>query len=179
MMPCGRLRGTARQGLGAGGMATKLEAATTARRAGTEVLIANGGETDVLLRIAAGEPLGTRFRAQYTPPENRKRWILAGAVNSGSIVVDRGAAQALRTQGRSLLPAGVMAVEGEFDRGIRFLILYREAGPGSAAAEIARGSHGTRVTSCDASRVATRTGSWRSWGMYGPVAVHRNDMIVL
>ncbi len=174
------LAGDSQTGLGVGGMATKLEAATTARRAGTEVLIANGGETDVLLRIAAGEPLGTRFRAQYTPPENRKRWILAGAVNSGSIVVDQGAAQALRTQGRSLLPAGVMAVEGEFDRGDTVPILYREAGPGSAAAEIARGvtrypsDELRRIKGCHSDRIVEVLGY-----TYGPVAVHRNDMIVL
>lgn len=172
------LAGDSQTGLGVGGMATKLEAATTARRAGTEVLIANGGETDVLLRIVGGESLGTRFRAQDTPPENRKRWILAGVVNGGSIVVDQGAAQALRTQGRSLLPAGIAAVEGEFDRGDTVPILFRE--PGSVAAEIARGvtrypsDELRRIKGCHSDRVVEILGY-----TYGPVAVHRNDMIVL
>jgi glutamate 5-kinase len=103
-------------------MVTKLEAAATARRAGTEVVIALGHEPNVLLRLVDADPsgsqhllptdtcgsvreaLGTRFLALETPPENRKRWILAGVVNSGHIVVDSGAAHALRHKGRSLSP---------------------------------------------------------------------------
>ena len=109
--------GGSRTGLGVGGMATKLEAALVARRAGTEVIIAQGSEPNILLRIADGEAVGTRFVALDTPPENRKRWILAGAINAGAIIVDAGAARALRYEGRSLLPAGIVAVEGSFDRG--------------------------------------------------------------
>ncbi len=103
--------------LGTGGMFTKLQAADLARRCGTRVIIADGGETDVLIRLAAGEKLGTCFAPLTTTMESRKRYILArGRKVRGSITIDAGAARALR-KGGSLLPVGVTAVSGEFDCG--------------------------------------------------------------
>ncbi|MBN2003691.1 MAG: glutamate 5-kinase [Anaerolineae bacterium] len=168
------LAGDSRSGLGVGGMVTKLQAATVARRAGVDVIITSGQIPDVIVRAAQGESLGTRFPALSTPPENRKRWILAGAVNSGHIVVDDGAAQALRYGGRSLLPAGIAAIEGSFDRGDTVAVRT------SANLEIARGL--TRYSSEELARlkgihsedIAATLGY-----TYGAVAVHRNDMILL
>ncbi len=168
------LAGGSRSGLGTGGMVTKLEAATIARRAGTHVVIADGRERNVIPRIVSGEKLGTHFSAIDTPLENRKRWILAGAVNSGHIVVDAGAAHALRHQGRSLLPAGIVAVEGTFERGDTVSILDE------TGAEFARGmvrypsQDLDRIKGCHSEHIAERLGY-----TYGVVAVHRNDLILL
>jgi len=168
------LAGDSRSGLGVGGMVTKLQAATIARRAGVDVIITSGKLPNVIVRAAQGEALGTRFPALDTPPENRKRWILAGAVNSGYIVVDDGAAQALRYGGRSLLPAGVSAVEGVFDRGDTVAIRS------SANAEIARGL--TRYASTELARLKGRHSEAIADILgytYGAAAVHRNDMVLL
>jgi glutamate 5-kinase len=103
-------------GLGTGGMATKLMAADLARRSGTGCVIARGSEPDVLLRIARGEKLGTRILPTASAVESRKRYILSGSQSPGKLTVDVGAARAL-ARGGSLLPVGVTAVEGSFERG--------------------------------------------------------------
>ncbi len=104
-------------GQGRGGMITKLQAARLATASGTDVVIAHGRERDVLVRLAIGEELGTLFPASVDRLEGRKRWLLAGLSLRGSIVVDEGAARALRSGRASLLPAGVKAVQGQFQRG--------------------------------------------------------------
>jgi len=104
-------------GRGVGGMVTKLQAARLAIAGGTDVVIADGREREVLIRLARGEELGTFFPSRVDRMESRKRWMLAGLSLKGSIAVDAGASRALREQGRSLLPAGVRDVEGDFQRG--------------------------------------------------------------
>ena len=104
-------------GQGRGGMRAKVDAASRAATAGTTVVIADGAEPDALLRIARGEPLGTRFPARATGVESRKRWLLSGVSTVGEISIDAGAAAALRRDGRSLLPAGIVGVQGRFLRG--------------------------------------------------------------
>jgi acyl-CoA reductase-like NAD-dependent aldehyde dehydrogenase len=108
--------------MGTGGMATKLQAADLARRSGTMVVIADGGEPEVLTRIAAGENLGTRFYPVATAVESRKRYILAGGRAPGRVRIDAGAAQALQQEG-SLLPVGVTVVEETFERGDTIQVL--------------------------------------------------------
>ncbi len=102
---------------GVGGMATKLQAARLATGGGTEMAIAAGTEADVLVRLASGESVGTLFPSTIDRMESRKRWMLAGLSVKGSIVVDAGAAKVLRHENKSLLPAGVRDVKGEFLRG--------------------------------------------------------------
>jgi glutamate 5-kinase len=102
---------------GTGGMVTKLQAARLATAGGTDVVIANGLEPDVLPRLVQGEALGTLFPSTADRMESRKRWILSGLSIKGSVVVDEGAAKALRERKTSLLPAGVKDVCGEFQRG--------------------------------------------------------------
>jgi len=111
-----RLAGGTR-GRGVGGMATKLQAARLALAGGTDVVIADGREREVLIRLAWGEEIGTFFLSSVDRMESRKRWMVAGLSLKGSIAVDAGASRALREQGRSLLPAGVSDVEGDFERG--------------------------------------------------------------
>jgi glutamate 5-kinase len=168
------LAGDSAGGLGVGGMATKLQAADIARRAGAEVVIASGREPDIILRAVNGEPVGTRFPALETPLENRKRWIFGGTTPGGRIIVDAGAARALRENGKSLLPAGLIAVEGDFRRGDTVLIV------GPRGRDLARGiarydSHDLQqIKGCRSDQIADRLGY-----AFGPVAVHRNDMILL
>ncbi len=103
--------------LGTGGMATKLQAADIARRAGIEVVIAAGSAPNVVCDSVSDEPHGTRFLPCEEALENRKRWILAGPAASGDIVIDSGAANAVVGKGSSLLAKGVTIVHGSFARG--------------------------------------------------------------
>jgi glutamate 5-kinase len=161
-------------GLGVGGMATKLQAADVARRAGADVVIAAGREPDVIRRIVQGEGLGTRFPALAVPLEHRKRWIFAGRTPKGCLIVDEGAAQALTRAGSSLLPAGIRAVEGQFERGDTVSIV------GSGREELARGIARYDSRELDeiighrSSEIAGRLGHDN-----GPVVVHRNDLILV
>lgn len=159
---------------GTGGMATKLQAADTARRSGVDVIIAAGRAPDVIGRIAAGEAVGTRFPALDTPLENRKRWILGGPRPDGHIHVDAGAARALCVGGRSLLPAGITAVDGSFRRGDTVRIL--DPNHHEIARGITRyGAHELdRIRGLHSDEIEARLGY-----AYGPVAVHRNDLTLM
>jgi len=111
-------RGSA-NAFGRGGMQTKLEAARSAARSGAATVVCNGNTRDVLLRVAGGEALGTLF-APAGPKQrmaSRKHWLAYTTRTRGKIVIDAGAARALVERGRSLLPAGVVAVEGSFQIG--------------------------------------------------------------
>ncbi len=99
---------------GTGGMRTKLEAVQTAARAGTHVVIADGSQPDILLRMIKDEEVGTLFLSGPRL-KSRHRWILNSAPK-GSITVDQGAERAL-CDGKSLLPKGVTAVKGSFHSG--------------------------------------------------------------
>jgi len=110
-----RLAGKAISDRSRGGMVTKLQAAKLATGSGVDVVIANGREPDVLPRLAAGESIGTLFPATVDRMESRKRWIRAGIAPRGRILVDDGAVRALTEERRSLLPAGVLSVEGRFE----------------------------------------------------------------
>lgn len=100
-----------------GGMYTKLKAARICMASGVPMVIANSAEKDVIRRIVEGETLGTLFVPREEKMHARKKWIAFGTLTQGSVVIDTGAQQALLNRGKSLLPSGVVAVEGEFDRG--------------------------------------------------------------
>ena len=103
--------------MGTGGMSTKIEAARLATASGVNVVIADGRETEVITRLAQGEAIGTRFVPAASRLESRERWMLSGLSTRGRLIIDDGAVQALTQQSKSLLPAGVKAVEGEWGRG--------------------------------------------------------------
>lgn len=103
--------------LGTGGMGTKLLAAHMAMNSGIPMVIAHGGEERVIERTLAGELLGTLFLPQQGRLAAKKRWIAYGPAPQGSLRVDAGAAEALLKGGKSLLPAGVTEVEGDFEAG--------------------------------------------------------------
>lgn len=103
--------------LGRGGMVTKLAAARSAARSGAHTVIAHGRSTDVLLRLARGESVGTLLKADLAPLDARKRWIAEQLRAKGELSVDAGASQAIIHRGVSLLPAGVTDASGTFRRG--------------------------------------------------------------
>jgi glutamate 5-kinase len=160
---------------GTGGMRTKLEAADLATRAGVETAVVGGALPDVVLRVARGERCGTTFLARPgTRLEARKRWILAETVKAARIAVDGGAEQALRRDGRSLLPAGIVAVEGAFERGQTVRICSRE-GQELACGLVRYGAADLRLI---AGKKSARIGEVLGYD-YGAEAVHRDDMVLL
>lgn len=112
-------------GLGTGGMVTKLQAADLARHSGAEVVITHGSIENILLRLAHGEALGTHFAAAINKLEGRKRRLLSGSRPKAEIVIDNGAIQALQN-GSSLLPAGMIKVAGQFERGDAVRVVSEE-----------------------------------------------------
>jgi glutamate 5-kinase len=106
-------------------MYTKIQAADLARRSGTRVVITKGSIPNVIIRVTAGESLGTQFEPLVSNLESRKRFILAGPKSSGVITIDTGAEKSLKKGKSSLLPVGVIRVEGEFERGETVLILNK------------------------------------------------------
>lgn len=168
------IAGGAGSARGTGGMRTKIQAADLATRSGTTVVIASGMEPDVILRVAADERLGTRFPATATHPDARRRWILAETARSSRLIVDDGAVNALVRQGKSLLPAGITAVEGDFDRG-QTVRIYAPDGR-----EIARGLVQYRAADLRAIKGLRSTQIAEALGYdYGPEVVHRDDMVIL
>jgi glutamate 5-kinase len=111
------MAGGAGSAIGRGGMLTKVLAAKRAAGSGASTAIAWGREPDVLVRLAAGEPIGTLLEATTAKMAARKQWMADHLQLRGSVAIDAGAAQKLRSEGKSLLPIGVVAVDGEFARG--------------------------------------------------------------
>ncbi|MGB8366131.1 MAG: glutamate 5-kinase [Rhizomicrobium sp.] len=140
------MAGESVSGVGRGGMASKLIAAKIATAAGADVLIARGAIANPLASIRDGAR-ATRFRSGGTPAAARKRWIAGNLKAQGTLVIDEGAARAL-AQGKSLLPAGVRAIEGAFERGDA--VAVRDA----QGREIARGL--VAYGAADALRIAGR-----------------------
>lgn len=168
------LAGDSKSGLGVGGMATKLQAADLARRAGTDVVIAAGSAPNVIQRVVDGHSVGTRFPALDARPESRKRWILAGPKLAGEVVVDRGAVHALCHRGRSLLPAGIVQVKGVFQRGDTVTI-HDENRTAFARGIVVYSSDSLRqLIGCHSDDIENRLGY-----SYGPTIIHRNDMVLL
>jgi glutamate 5-kinase len=160
-------------GLGTGGMITKLQAADLARRSGAKVVIARGSDPDVIVRIALDEPLGTRFHAVSSVVEGRKRYILAGGRTSGLVIIDEGAEKALRNGG-SLLPVGLTQVNGTFERGDALRILS------ISGQEIGRGL--TNYASSDLIRLIGKKSEEieKTLGfVYADEVIHRSNMVLL
>lgn len=119
--------------LGRGGMYTKVMAAKRAARSGTATLIASGREPNVLPRLFAAENLGTLLVPDLEPMTARKQWLAGHLQARGYLTLDAGAVKVVTQQGRSLLPVGVIKVEGQFKRG-ELVVCQDESGR-----EIARG----------------------------------------
>jgi len=103
--------------LGRGGMLSKIKAARKVTAAGVPMIIAQGTKPDILLRLFSGEAHGTYFAPQEKKMKRRKCWIAYSLTPKGSLILDAGAEQALLHNGKSLLPSGIVDVEGEFNEG--------------------------------------------------------------
>jgi glutamate 5-kinase len=155
-------------------MVTKLEAAKLATDSGVAVVIADGRETDVLSRIANGEAVGTFFPSRMSKMESKKRWLLSGLASKGKLIVDEGAALALEKQNKSLLPAGVVEVRGDFHRGDTVDIL--DSAGKRVGCGICNYSSGDMIVikGAHSGKISVLLGY-----EYGAEVIHRNNMVVL
>ena len=169
-----RMAGGAGSDLGTGGMLTKILAGKRAARSGAHTVICSGHEDNVLLRLAAGEAIGTQLVAQQAPLDARRQWLADHLQLHGGLVLDTGAIKALREDGKSLLPVGVTAVTGEFARG-EVVALVNGNGD-----EIARGlanysaSEARRIQGKPSSAIEATLGY-----MDEPELVHRDNLVML
>ncbi|HOF18572.1 MAG TPA: glutamate 5-kinase [Phycisphaerae bacterium] len=160
-----------RSRLGSGGMGSKMTAAGMVVKAGEAAVIANARTPDVLVRLLAGEKLGTVFAPARRRLSSRRRWIGQAAKTSGRIVVDDGAARAVLEKGKSLLPSGITAVDGTFRKGDTVAVLDRQG------REIARGmtnysaAQVLKIKGLKSSQIAKALGE----SPYDEV-IHRNNM---
>ena len=160
--------------LGSGGMLTKVLAAKRAARSGACTIIASGREDDVLVRLASGVSIGTELGARYPVLTARKQWLADHLQLKGQVTVDAGAVRALRKEGKSLLPVGVMQVRGEFARGDVVSCL------GPDGQEVARGL--VNYSSTEARQIAGKPSSEIAAALgfiEEPELIHRDNMVVL
>jgi glutamate 5-kinase len=161
-------------GVSVGGMATKLQAAKKAAASGVAMVIANGREPGVLARILAGEPVGTYFAPKAERLAARKRWIAFAVPPQGRLTVDAGALAALTRHKKSLLPAGVVAVEGDFASGEVVAV------QGAGGREFARGvvnfdaEELRKIQGAQTSEIETRLG-YKSFDE----VIHRDNLVIL
>jgi glutamate 5-kinase len=167
------MAGGAGSSIGRGGMITKVLAARRAAQSGASTVVCSGREPDALIRLARGEPLGTEFVAQTPRLAARKQWLAGQVQLRGAVSVDAGAVRALRDDGKSLLPIGVLEVSGEFERGELVAVL------GPDGAELARGL--INYGAADARRIARRP-SADIEGLLGfveePELIHRDNLVL-
>ncbi|WP_251979133.1 glutamate 5-kinase [Salinicola avicenniae] len=160
--------------LGRGGMATKLRAARLAARSGAVTAIASGRQPAVLNRLLDGESLGTLLHPDHAPLAARKRWLAGQLQVRGTLTLDAGAVEVLRSQGSSLLPVGVRRVQGVFKRG-DMVVCVDEQG-----ARVAKGL--VNYASADAARLLGQP-SQRIAEILGyveaPELIHRDNLVVL
>ncbi len=112
-----QMAGGAGSDIGSGGMLTKILAAKRAASSGAHTVIASGRETNVLLRLNSGEAIGTHLQASKIKTLAKKQWLADHLRLGGALVLDAGAVKVLKADGKSLLPIGVIKVQGSFERG--------------------------------------------------------------
>ncbi|MDO9206095.1 glutamate 5-kinase [Methylotenera sp.] len=112
-----QMAGGAGSNVGTGGMLTKILAAKRAARSGANTVIASGREKDVLVRLSAGEVIGTHLQTTEMKTAARKQWLADHLQLRGKLTLDAGAVKVIKQDGKSLLPIGVTAIEGDFERG--------------------------------------------------------------
>ena len=168
------IAGASGSAIARGGMLTKVLAAKRAARSGADTVIAWGREPDVLLRLAAGERIGTQLLAQQATVAARKQWLADHLQVRGRVTLDAGAVKALMSDHKSLLPVGVCAASGEFERG-EVVSCVDEAGR-----EIARGlvnysyADTCRILRTPSSQIEARLGY-----VDQPELIHRDNLVLL
>lgn len=169
-----RMAGGAGSAIGRGGMITKVLAARRAAGSGASTVIAWGGEPDVLIRLAGGESIGTSLWAKTPKMAARKQWMANHLQLRGAVTIDAGAAQKLRDEGKSLLPIGVIATDGDFARGDVIAVRAQDG------AVIARG---LANYSAPETRLIARKPSSQIEAALGyagePELIHRDNLVLL
>ena len=168
------MAGGAGSSLGRGGMLTKILAAKRAASSGASTVIAWGREPDVLLRLAAGESIGTALLAGTPKLAARKQWMADHLQLRGGVTIDDGAVTKLRTEGKSLLPIGMTEVQGEFARGDVIAVFSQRGVP------IARG---LANYSASEARLIARRPSTQIAALLGytnePEMIHRDNLVLV
>ena len=160
--------------LGMGGMISKIEAARVCIGSDICCVVANGTKKDILLKIVAGEGVGTTFLPAETKIQARKHWIAHSSKPKGTIIVDEGAKEALSAKQRSLLSSGITSLEGRFDAGEVVNISWKDK------KEFARGI--TNYSSLELKKIkGLRTGQIKQALGYKPCdeVIHRNQLAIL
>jgi glutamate 5-kinase len=168
------LAGSSRSTLGTGGMRSKLRAARLATAAGESVLMANGATAGILDTLFTGAPVGTLFLPHGSALPAWKRWLGFTAQPKGLLIVDAGARAAVQQKGRSLLPIGVVQVQGHFNKGAVLALVD------AAGVEFARGL--TNYSSTDAQRIVglhTEQIAERLGSLPYEEIVHRDNLVVV
>ncbi len=168
------MAGGAGSAIGRGGMLTKVLAARRAARSGAHTVIASGREADVLARLTGGEALGTHLHADTPTLAARKQWLADHVQVAGRLLLDAGAVRALMQEGKSLLPIGVVGVDGAFERG-EIVGCFAQDGR-----EVARGL--VNYGALDAARIARKPSSEIS-AVLGfvdePELIHRDNLVLM
>jgi len=168
------MAGGAGSSLGRGGMITKILAAKRAAGSGASTVIAWGREPDALIRLSQGEAIGTLLVAPTQKTQARKQWMADHLQMRGAVVVDAGAAAKVRDEGKSLLPIGMVQVDGDFSRGD--VIGVRDP----SGLEIARGL--ANYSSAEA-RLLCRKPSSEFEALLGyaaePEMLHRDNLVLM
>jgi len=158
---------------GTGGMATKLAAAKKAGRYGVPTIVANGRRDAILSDLMAGCELGTLFLPAGESLNRRKHWIACTLRPRGRVIIDDGAGRVLQQHGRSLLPSGVLDLEGDFERGACIRVCSR------SGAEIGRGLSDysslelARIKGHQSGEIETLLGY-----RYGDEVIHRDNLVI-
>ena len=159
---------------GTGGMVTKIEAAKLATSSGVSVIIAYGLEPDAIIKAASGQNIGTFFKARSSKLESKKRWLLSGLCCMGKLTIDKGAAIALHKKNRSLLPAGILEISGNFDRGDVVDIVDASGNHIGSGISNYSSQDLKRIKGIQSKNIADVLGY-----EYGDEAVHRNNLVLI
>ena len=163
--------GTAR---GTGGMYTKLQAAEICVRSGIDMIVAKSDEPEILYRLVEGEQLGTLFYAENVHPQLKKRDIIIGTAVKGRIYVDKGCSEAILQKGSSLLPVGIVSVEGQFSDGDTVAVYCGDT-------ELARGI--THYNNADIEKIkGCHSEKLESLLGYAPpyeTVIHRDNLLIM
>lgn len=159
---------------GVGGMATKIEAAKLATACGITVIIASGLKPNILRQIISGDRTGTIFMPASNRIESRKRWMLTGLASKGKLIIDSGAALALQKRNKSLLPAGIINLEGKFQRGDVVDIFDTKDNQLGYGISNYNSTEITAIKGTDSRSVSSILGY-----EYGSEVIHRNNMVLI
>jgi glutamate 5-kinase len=169
-----QMAGGAGSSVGTGGMLTKILAAKRAAHSGAHTIIASGRENDVLIRLSAGEAIGTHLKSTQIKTIAKKQWLADHLRVGGKLILDAGAVKVLKTDGKSLLSIGVIEVQGHFERG-DVVACINEAG-----IEVARGI--VNYNSADTQKIKRKASS-EIEKILGYVEeselIHRDNLIVI